>query len=91
MNKIGKQEWARLKSRRQAERRKPTHYQSDTPMNMLRNFLPELPSRLRRETPDQKVLSDALSRLRREPEREVSFWFKIRLLWLRIKTGRRRC
>ena len=79
MNKIGKQEWARLKSRRQAERRKPTHYQSDTP------------TRLRRETPDQKVLSDALSRLRREPEREVSFWFKIKLLWLRIKTGRRRC
>ena len=47
---------AREKSRRQASRKRGTTYQSETPIGMLHNFLPE-------------ARSDALTRLRREPER----------------------
>lgn len=58
MNKQKRREWSREKARRQAARHSPTHYQSETPLDMLRNFLPE-------------AQSDALARLRREPERRV--------------------
>ena len=47
---------AREKSRRQAARKHGVTYQSETPIGMLRNFLPE-------------ARSDTLARLRREPGR----------------------
>jgi hypothetical protein len=63
VTKKQQREWAREKARRQAERRDPRTYESETPLGMLRNFLPE-------------ANSNTLARLRREPER-LSFWQRL--------------
>ena len=68
MDKRGRRLRAREKTRRQEARRHPRTYQAETPVDMLRNFLPE-------------ASSDALARLRREPERQVGILRRI-LGWI---------
>jgi len=56
---------AREKARRQEDRKHPRSYQAESPVDMLRNFLPE-------------ASSDALAWLRREPERRMGILRRVR-------------
>ena len=65
MNRRERRRRAREKVKRQEARRHPRTYQAGTPMDMLRNFLPE-------------ASFDALARLRREPERRMGILRRVR-------------
>lgn len=83
MNKHQKRERARAKRLRQEARHGGLTVQGATPLDVLRHFLPEAPPR-ELEKRGRLAQSDALSDLRREPERRRPWW---RWLWTALWTS----
>lgn len=77
MTKRQKRKWESAKRQRQEDRRSPIYYTGVDSMDVLRRILPEgrVADPLRPATQ-----SDALSQLRREPER-LTFWQRTKMFF----------